>query len=114
MISEVLLRAGFAVRTASDGTSAIELARRERPDVMVLDGLMPGATGFDVCKTVKETLYPHDPPKVVILSAIYTKQRQRSEAFDLYKVDEVLAKPFDDEHFIATVRRLAARPGNLP
>jgi CheY-like chemotaxis protein len=105
MISEVLTKAGYRVVTAADGKQALDLARKERPDLMILDGLMPGATGFDVCKEVKEKMYPGNAPKVVILSAIYTKQRQKSEARELYKADDVLSKPFDDAEFIATVKK---------
>lgn len=113
MTAEVLQAAGFRVRTAADGKQALELARAQRPDLLVLDGLMPGMTGFDVCKVVKETLYPANPPKVFILSAIYTKVKQRHEATDLYKVDEVIAKPFDDQKLVAMIRSHLA-PGAPP
>jgi CheY-like chemotaxis protein len=109
MIAEALTEAGYRVRTAADGRTALDLARRERPDMLILDGLMPGVHGFDVCKAVKQELYPRNPPKIVILSAIYTKQRQKSEAVTLYGADEVLSKPvagpFDGNELIAVVKR---------
>lgn len=109
MVTDVLERAGYLVRQASNGSEALELARAKRPDIMILDGLMPGKTGFDACKEIKEVMYPRNAPKVLIFSAIYTKQRQRSEAVSLYKVDEVLAKPtdkpLDEAELLAMVRR---------
>jgi len=109
MIAEALTDAGYRVRTAADGRTALDLARSERPDMLILDGLMPGVHGFDVCKSVKQELYPKDPPKVVILSAIYTKQRQKSEAVTLYGADEVLSKPvagpFDGNELVSVVKR---------
>lgn len=109
MLADVLERAGYRVRQAGTGKEALDLARASRPDIMILDGLMPGKTGFDACKEVKEDLYPRNPPKVLIFSAIYTKQRQRSEAMSLYRVDEVLAKPtdkpLDEAEILGAIRR---------
>jgi CheY-like chemotaxis protein len=49
-----LARAGYIVSTASDGAKAIELAKNEKPDVILLDMLLPGMTGPDVLKILKE------------------------------------------------------------
>jgi CheY-like chemotaxis protein len=49
-----LARAGYIVSTANDGTKAIELAKNEKPDVILLDMLLPGMTGPDVLKVLKE------------------------------------------------------------
>jgi CheY-like chemotaxis protein len=113
MLADVLQRAGFSVRLATDGQQALDLARAQRPDALILDGLMPGKTGFDACKEIKDVLYPGNPPKVLIFSAIYTKLRQRNEAVSLYKVDEVLAKPtdkpLDEDELLAALRRHLGR-----
>ena len=49
-----LARAGYVVSTASDGAKAIELARNKKPDVILLDMLLPGMTGPDVLKVLKK------------------------------------------------------------
>lgn len=49
-----LLHAGYNVSTATDGTQAIELARKEQPDLILLDMLLPGMTGLDVLKALKK------------------------------------------------------------
>ena len=49
-----LARAGYVVITASDGPKAIELAKNERPEVILLDMLLPGMTGPDVLKALKK------------------------------------------------------------
>ena len=49
-----LARAGYVVSTASDGAKAIELARNDKPDVILLDMLLPGMTGPDVLKVLKK------------------------------------------------------------
>ncbi len=48
-----ILEPDYAVCTASDGTKAIEVARRQRPDLILLDNMMPGMTGFEVCRVLK-------------------------------------------------------------
>lgn len=49
-----LVRAGYIVSTANDGTKAIEAAKNEKPDVILLDMLLPGMTGPDVLKALKK------------------------------------------------------------
>ena len=49
-----LARAGYVVSTAGDGAKAIELARNDKPDVILLDMLLPGMTGPDVLKALKK------------------------------------------------------------
>jgi CheY-like chemotaxis protein len=49
-----LARAGYIVITADEGPKAIELAKKDRPDVMLLDSLLPGMTGPDVLKALKK------------------------------------------------------------
>lgn len=51
-----LMRAGYNVSTATDGMQAIELARKEQPDLILLDMLLPGMTGLDVLKELKKDL----------------------------------------------------------
>src|SRR4029450_6491225 len=53
LISQNLRTAGFQVSNAIDGTSALSKARNERPALVVLDVMMPGLTGFEVCKQLK-------------------------------------------------------------
>jgi DNA-binding response OmpR family regulator len=106
MIGAHLESAGYHVVTAKDGSEALQLARRRRPDLVVLDGLMPGASGFDVCRAVKTEIWPDDPPPVLILSAIYTKQRQRREAREQYGADDLIAKSTDDSALLEVARRL--------
>lgn len=112
LLQDALEEAGHRVLTARDGREALELAAAERPDVLVLDGLMPGATGFEVCQRVKGEILAGAPPVVLILSAIYTKQRQRTEGMREYGADDVLRKTSDLQEVVEAVgRHLRARRG---
>lgn len=56
MFERIFGREGHEVATATDGVRGLELARALRPDLMVLDNLLPGLNGFDLCRTLKEDL----------------------------------------------------------
>ncbi len=99
----ILEMEGFKVATASDGTEAIDEARRLRPPVVLLDAMLPHRDGFDVCRTIKA-----DPAlaatRVVMLTALGQKadqDRAMAAGADFY-----LTKPFDEEDLLALLRRL--------
>jgi DNA-binding response OmpR family regulator len=106
LVAATLEGEGYEVRSASNGQEALQIAKSERPDLMVLDGLMPRMSGFDVCKTVKEEIYPEGEVKVLLMTAIYKKRQQKYEAMELYKVDQVIYKPFELDDFLGTVKEL--------
>lgn len=69
-----LARAGYIVSTANDGAKAIEQARSERPDVILLDMLLPGITGPDVLKVLKEDARTAGIPVVAFTGLSQKKQ----------------------------------------
>lgn len=71
-----LARAGYIVSTANDGAKAIELARSEKPDVILLDMLLPGMTGPDVLKVLKEDAQTAGIP-VVAFNGLSQKNAMR-------------------------------------
>jgi len=54
LVRDYLERAGFAVLSARDGETAVLLARRERPDLIILDLMLPGVDGLDVCRRLRQ------------------------------------------------------------
>src|ERR1700751_5325332 len=71
-----LARAGYQVSTAADGLQAMELARREMPDLILLDMLLPKMTGPDVLKALKKDLKTKDMP-VVAFTGLSQKNAAR-------------------------------------
>jgi len=71
-----LARAGYLVSTASDGPQAIELAKNEKPDVILLDMQLPGMTGPDVLKALKKDARTADIP-VVAFTGLSQKNAMR-------------------------------------
>jgi two-component system alkaline phosphatase synthesis response regulator PhoP len=76
-----LRREGYAVVTASDGEEALQLIRSERPDIIVLDLIMPKLQGFDVLQVLKQDSVTTDIP-VIVLSSL-TQEQDKQEALDL-------------------------------
>src|SRR5579884_988208 len=85
------------VGTADNGNAAVEVIRRQRPDLVFLDVQMPGMTGLDVVRAVGPTEMP-----ITIFVTAY--DRHALQAFDLEALD-YLVKPFDDERFEQAFRR---------
>lgn len=106
MIGDHLEAAGYRVITATDGLEALEKAKQQRPDLVVLDGLMPGKNGFDTCRALKQEVFAGDCPPVLILSAIYTKRKQVHEAVSVFGADDLIAKSTDDAALIEAATKL--------
>lgn len=76
-----LRRQGYAVATASDGEEALQLIRSERPDMIILDLIMPKLQGFDVLTILKQDALTSAIP-VIVLSSL-TQEQDKQEAMDL-------------------------------
>jgi len=97
----VLQALGYAVKGANRGETAVELLRKERFDLMVLDYKMPGMTGFDVYQQAK-ALYPD---LAVVLVTGHGSPEVVSEA-NRMGFDSILLKPFTSEELRSTVEKV--------
>jgi CheY-like chemotaxis protein len=97
----VLQALGYAVKGANRGETAVELLRKERFDLMVLDYKMPGMTGFDVYQQAK-ALYPD---LAVVLVTGHGSPEVVTEANRL-GFDSILLKPFTSEELRGTVEKV--------
>jgi DNA-binding response OmpR family regulator len=99
-----LVREGWDVLAASDGATAIEMARQRAPDVVVLDVMLPGLDGFEVLRQIRT----FSDAYVIMLTA-------RAEEIDRIVglsggADDYLVKPFSPRELVARVRALLRRP----
>jgi CheY-like chemotaxis protein len=94
MLSTRLTARGYKVSSAGDGHRAIELAKRERPDIVLLDVMMPGKSGWEVARALKQ-----DPVtqsiKIVMVTAIGAQVNEITSP--LYGADAHVDKPFEFE-----------------
>ena len=83
---------GVRILEASDGEEALKMARREKPNLVILDVMMPGMTGWEVCRAIREDEWL-SATGVVMLTGI--GERLNEMTSPLYGADEYLDKPFE-------------------
>jgi DNA-binding response OmpR family regulator len=94
---------GYEVDTASRGEDALEKVRANRPDVVILDVMMPGIDGWEVCRQLKESPAVRHIPVIFLSARAQDEDRQRGYALG---VDEYVTKPFDPMALVEKVRRV--------
>jgi two-component system cell cycle response regulator len=98
----------FEVLTAYDGPTALAIAGSERPDIILLDVMMPGMDGFQVCRRLKEDPTTRHVP-VVLVTAL-DGRADRVAGLEA-GADDFLTKPIDDVMLMARVRSLTRLKG---
>jgi DNA-binding response OmpR family regulator len=108
LIAFTLRFAGYEVVTGINGEEAVQLARKELPDLILLDVRMPKMTGYDACKEIKADKTLKDIP-VLFLSA----KGQEAEIRDGMEAgaEEYLLKPFAPDQLTERVRSVLAKFG---
>jgi DNA-binding response OmpR family regulator len=100
---DYLERAGWPVRTSASGREAVELARRERPELVVLDLRLPDLDGFDVARAIRrESAVP------IIMLTARVDEADRLRGFEL-GADDYIAKPFSPRELVARVTAVLRR-----
>ncbi len=104
LVSNALQRDGFVVVEASSGADAIAIARREQPDLIVLDVMMPGIDGIETCRLLREFTNAY----IVMLTA-------RADEVDKLVglsigADDYIVKPFSPRELVARARAMLRRP----
>ncbi|MEA3397061.1 MAG: response regulator transcription factor [Chloroflexota bacterium] len=98
-----LLRQGYQVCTATDGPTALEIARRERPDVILLDIMLPGLDGFEVCRILRREM---NAP--ILMLTARDDEVDRVVGLEV-GADDYLTKPFSMRELLARVKALLRR-----
>jgi len=104
LVQGYLVREGYAVVTAADGAAALQLARTQHPDLIVLDVMLPGIDGIEVCRRLRQ----FSDAYVIMLTA-------RAEEIDKIVglsvgADDYLTKPFSPRELVARIKAMLRRP----
>ena len=105
VVSRYLERAGYAARIASDGPGALRRAGEERPDLVVLDLMLPTLNGWDVCRRIRAT----SQVPILMLTA-RDAEVDRVVGLEM-GADDYVTKPFSLRELVARVRALLRRAG---
>jgi DNA-binding response OmpR family regulator len=106
LVSFRLKRAGYDVITAADGEEALLLATTRLPDLVVLDMMMPKATGLEVTRSMREQATTKDIP--IILLTARAQEADVARGFDA-GADDYVKKPFSPQDLQARIQALLER-----
>ena len=102
VLEQMLVQKGYEVLTARNGIDGLKLAVQEVPDLVVLDVMMPGLDGFEVCRRLRHGPNTAQIP-VLLLSGV-----DRDDGFKIC-ADDYLVKPIKKLQFLTTVEKLLAQ-----
>ena len=105
---DYLHAAGFEVVTAADGLSGLKAARREKPDLVVLDLMMPEMDGLDVCRNLRRE---GDVPIIMLTARV--EETDKLIGLEL-GADDYITKPFSPRELVARIRTVLRRAGGDP
>jgi two-component system, OmpR family, alkaline phosphatase synthesis response regulator PhoP len=105
LIQRKLENAGHTVVSTGNGNEALEIALRDRPDLLLLDVMLPGREGLEICQEVKTTL-GEDAPPVILISA--RGQQMDVEAGVDAGADDYIIKPFSPRLLLERVEAALA------
>jgi two-component system response regulator ResD len=108
VVSRYLERAGYSTRVAGDGADALRIAGESRPDLVVLDLMLPGMDGLEVMRRLRE----HEGVSVILLTA---KGEHADRIIGLRRgADDYVVKPFSPAELVARVDAVLRRVDNPP
>jgi len=102
-ITQALRKAGYRVITAADGNEGLTKALQERPQCLILDIVLPGVSGFGVCRQLRSI----DPQHSLSIIMVSSKNTQLDQSWGLRQgADRYLPKPFTEETLVRTVEEV--------
>ena len=107
LMHSLLRKAGYAVITAADGQEALEVAKRERPDLVISDVTMPRLSGIEFCRRMREDAEMKSTP--ILLASAHRRDTESVVQGLRSGADDYLEVPFDATRLIAKVSRLLER-----
>jgi len=102
LLEAVLMPEGFTVETAMSGKEALDIIKRVSPDLVLLDVMMPGMNGYEVCEKIRaDTSLPHIP--IIFVTARYKDPKDMIHGLDIGG-DDYIGKPFNPSELRSRIR----------
>ena len=110
LVQSYLEKDGFTVATAADGLNALELAARLQPRLVVLDVMLPGLDGLEVCRRLRQSI----PDTYILMLTARSDDIDKIIGLEV-GADDYLTKPFNPRELVARVRAILRRErGSMP
>lgn len=104
LIRLILGRRGFEVRGANGGVEGLKMIHQDKPDLILLDLMMPDMDGWEVYQQIKADETTRDIPVIVVTAK--AQSIDRVLGLHIAKVDDYIAKPFQPQDLLASVERV--------
>ncbi|WP_069300970.1 response regulator [Neptunicoccus sediminis] len=104
-LSFLLTREGLSVSTHSDGSNAAETAARLTPDLVILDVMLPGKSGFDILSEIRGTEGMAETPVLMLTAKGQSRDRAAAQAAG---ASMFMTKPFSNREIVANIKALLA------
>jgi DNA-binding response OmpR family regulator len=104
-LSDPLEQAGYDLFLAKDGVAGLKAFEEYKPDLVLVEAMLPKRHGFEVCQEIKRSEQGRHTP-VVIVTSVYKGRKYRSQAIHQYGSNEYLEKPITPEKLLETVTML--------
>lgn len=102
-LEKLITGAGLNVTSAKDGVEALESVEQKKPDLLIIDPMLPKLSGFEVSKKVSEK-HPEIP--IIIITSVYKGIKYRNEALTKYGAKDFFEIPFDENQLLSRVKEL--------
>jgi two-component system alkaline phosphatase synthesis response regulator PhoP len=111
LLATYLEQDGFAIRTAETGTQALASVKEDKPDLIILDLMLPDLDGFEVCRAIRT-----NPSTALIPILMLTARVEESDTLTGFEVgaDDYVTKPFSPKALVARVKALLRRTERAP
>ena len=111
VVSYNLQQAGMEVEAAEDGETALEMAERSQPNLIILDLMLPGMDGLEVCRMLKQRVSLRDIP--VLMLTAKAEEVDRIVGLEL-GADDYVVKPFSPRELVLRVQKILSRAASPP
>lgn len=107
LVTLAVKKDGYEPATATNGTEALAIIREHRPELVILDALMPGMTGYDVCRALRAD---GDVPRPHVMMLTAGGRESDKALAEEVGIDEFVTKPFSPSALRARVREILGDP----
>jgi len=106
----ILRRAGYSIRSVTDGDAVLDAVRRMAPRLLLLDVMLPRRSGFDILKQIRADVELRDLPVLILTAKGQQQDRRTAEELG---ADGFVTKPYANADVVGAVRQLLGRQGGV-